>query len=760
MQYMLVDATAIDRIVQERRLQVADYQAGRRLVSLLRGENVDRLLPGLRIVRTDDRNVLLLGSQPDRKHCLVFDLNNAAPLLDRSDSEIVLIFQRTLRFIFKSWKGMGLSPCERVVSGRKGGKKYVLWPFPFAAATQWRLALERVTYPNDEGDHFLAFRWARDEGAGPDELPSRTRLHLALAALEDVSDSADNLRLSLSDDVHRPLEVVALDRIQDGRSVLPYEGWMNRLTAPQNDFVTRPLNSPQRLEGAAGTGKTLTLMLKAVDILRQAAATGRDAKVVFFTHSEATRQSIEDRLLIIDHAMDFQHRSREESAQSLEVTTLHQWCAERLGSTIAEVEFLDRDAAESKELQLLYVLESLEEAMERDFSTHEQFLSSQFADFLRQEDAWQVSEMLCHEIGVMIKGRAGEDLDGYVSLPSLTHNLPLSAKADRGFVFLIYRKYKDRLRTAGQYDTDDIVLTAMAQLDTPIWRRRRERDGYDAIMVDETHLFNINELSLIHFLDRGQGLPPIAFAVDRSQAVGDRGFDTGSMEDVLAHSEGTQDSTLGTVFRSSRDIVDLALSVTAGGASLFDNFADPLQSAASAFTQVDERYTRVPCIVECANDDDMLSRAEREADAMASRLPGGRAAVAVAVFDPTLMHRLSTGVRERNRPFEIITKRGDTSLVSRARDTHRFVLSSPELIGGLEFDGVVLVAVDEGRVPRDTARGRREARHFARYAAHNLLYVAITRARFEVSILINRERGVSEILKPALEQGFLEQETR
>ena len=755
MRYLLVDATAIARIVRERRLQAADFLAGDRLSFLLKGNDIAQIVPGLHVVRPDNQGVLVVGAKPDRSRCLVFDLERAAPFASRTDADIVTIFQRTLRFVFKLWEAMPLSASEKVVTGKRGGRKYIVFPFPFAAATHWRMALDRVTDLADQ-DHFLAFRWAQDEGRGPDDDVPRGRLHLALSALRKLTDPEEAMAdVSTQDDSSRPLTVIALDEIQGGRSALPYDAWMEHLTRPQAEFVERSLDNPERLEGPAGTGKTLALMLKAVHLLTAAERANQDARVIFLAHSEATRKAVEDRLVIIDHAGDFQHRSYEDSARSLEITTLHRWCADRLGATISEVEFLDRDAAESKQIQLLYVRESFEEAMREDFATHKRFLSPTFATFLHETDAWQVSEMIRHEIGVMIKGRAEEDLAQYRTLPPLRYNLPLSNDADCGFVFVIYRKYREHLLTAAQYDTDDIVLTAMAQLNTPIWRRRRETDGYDAILVDETHLFNINELSLIHFLSRDRGLPPIAFAVDRSQAIGDRGLDHGVIERALGVGEVEDSGALGTVFRSSREIVDLALSVTAGGASLFRNFADPLQAATSAFTETEERRARTPWVVECANDEELMVQAEKVAGAMAQRLPGGRAGVAVVVFDPTLMGRLSTAVKESNRPFEVIERRGDTDRVSRAQATGRFVLSPPELIGGLEFDGVVLVAVDEGRVPMKSTDGRYEAEHFARYGAHNLLYVAITRARFEVCVLVNRERGLSEILQPAMREGFL-----
>lgn len=87
------------------------------------------------------------------------------------------------------------------------------------------------------------------------------------------------------------------------------------------------------------------------------------------------------------------------------------------------------------------------------------------------------------------------------------------------------------------------------------------------------------------------------------------------------------------------------------------------------------------------------------------------------------------------------------------------MLSTPEYIGGLEFEGVVLIGVDEGRVPPSRTLDSPDSANFLNYAAHNRLYVAITRARYRVVILTVRERGPSPLLRGALDSGVLLSET-
>jgi hypothetical protein len=101
-------------------------------------------------------------------------------------------------------------------------------------------------------------------------------------------------------------------------------------------------------------------------------------------------------------------------------------------------------------------------------------------------------------------------------------------------------------------------MTTIGQLDTPIWRRRRSREGFDRIYIDETHLFNINELSLFHHLSRSSENHPIAFSVDRSQSLGDRGWTDELFDETLSPGAGVSGRTevLG-IFRCSPDIVNL-----------------------------------------------------------------------------------------------------------------------------------------------------------------------------------------------------------
>lgn len=759
MKALVIDRAAASLLVQVRQLQSADYDAGDQIGNALsQGLDSDLVLgAGLSLVRRD--NVARIRtSLVDTAHQLVVGLDGCSIFVGRSSAQALSVLQKLLRFALKIWNQQAFSPAEHTIGGEPF-MKYVLFPLSLATASGYRITLQRVrrsTVP--AGDHLFAFRHGYDDGGGPNESPPLGVFHSAIHVLTEELDTNlfESGRGILSGTPLSATQFGERERSASGIQV-PFDDWLPLLTDRQRGFATRSLTSCERLEGPAGTGKTLALMLKTVAMLRSARERGEHFHALFLTHSIATRRAIEERFDVLDPEDRFRHHDPLSSNQSITVTTLQEWCAGLLGNAVADVEYLDRDAAESKNTQLLYIDEALGEAIDREVTTYERLMSPELLAIVRSDDRWGLAEMVQHEIAVVIKGRAEEDLDRYKQLPMLRYGLPTAAPGDKSWLYLVFKGYQRRLSETNQFDTDDIVLTSLRQLDTPVWRRRRQREGFDGVFVDEAHLFNLNELSLIHFLARDPVRPTIAFAIDRSQAVGDRGVTTSEIEERLLDGKDGEVTRMSVVFRSSPQIVALAQTITATGATLFTNFDDSLVGADSARPDAKDERSALPTYRLVATDEELARAAVEEAEALAQEVAGGRAAVAVIVFDGRLLARIQQEVRDARKPFEVLSRRGDTETVNRALATNRHILALAEYSGGLEFDAVVLVGVDEGRVPQSSGSNSIEARHFAKYSAHNLLYVAVTRARDVVRVLASAERGLSEILEPAVKAGLLVQ---
>jgi hypothetical protein len=239
--------------------------------------------------------------------------------------------------------------------------------------------------------------------------------------------------------------------------------------------------------------------------------------------------------------------------------------------------------------------------------------------------------------------------------------------------------------------------------------------------------------------------------------VGDLGWNDMDFYDALgsgATDIETSKNSIQAVFRSSPEIVALAFCVTASGASLFTNFQNPLELATNTFTLDDERKCAMPCVKYISDDQLFASTTYYQVDQMARSLNVSKDHILVVVFDEQLLISIKESWRQSNKVFKLLERRGDFSAITEASKAGCPVISAPELVGGLEFSGVVLVGCEKGRLP-PIGSVSEFSRAYLNYQAHNNLYVAITRAKYRVEFVVNKNRGLSDILCRAINTNLL-----
>lgn len=510
------------------------------------------------------------------------------------------------------------------------------------------------------------------------------------------------------------------------------------------------------MEGAAGTGKTLCLILRCIYLLKKYVEEDREYHIIFFTHSLSTKDRIERVFRSNWEYYDLCEEKFGEARpkQSIKITTLQEWSAEHLGTnSITDNEYLDKDAAESKVMQILYI-EQAYSSIKADLweTSFELLCSERFKNFINHTPEETILELLRQEIAVLIKGRASNDYDKYRSISRPKYSLPLVEDADYKFVYFVFNKYQKSLEKVGQYDSDDITLTALGQVDTPIWNRRRIRDGYDACVIDETHLFNINELSVFHYVnkpydteDNNAGRPKIIFAIDKSQATGDWGVDDVSISTALKFGSESDNRQFNTVFRSSPDIVNLAYNILTSGTTMFTNFENPLSYSSFDFVKEEEMKAMRPEYSLVNGDNEAIVSGIEWAEKYCADRKSTKNQVLVIGTNDLLVKQIQKYLVTHNKPFEILHSRSDEQAMKKAQECNKFVLSQIDYVGGLEFEAVVIIGVDEGRVP-PTKSAETEAYHVISYAWHSRMYVAVTRAKYAVKILGDMSRGASSLL--------------
>ncbi|WP_080693863.1 UvrD-helicase domain-containing protein [Ralstonia pickettii] len=765
MKFLYVDQLAAKELISERTLQSAEFETGALLVEFLRS-TVKSIALGPQVIGFRQGDGCYVISQSGQKsNFLVFDYEEAPLLISRDDNGILLVLQKTLRFAIKLWDKLKPSSHERILSNNKA----VVFPYPIGMQTDLRVAIERNPdekrrSKREDGSALLVYKFSDAEGDGVSEVPRLTNFRKASEGREAAYKGAVE-QLSKLQRVNQPgSKALAVTELEGSVLHSPVhqagvQSWLSFLTNKQKAFVERTLDVPHRIEGPAGTGKTLCLVLKCLHALETVAKEQKEHKTLFVAHSEATKRAIEN-LFAMNDLFGFSDAEGSPFGrlQTLKITTLQELCAELLHQDISESELVDRDAYESKQIQTLYAREAVEYAMEKEFPSHEPFLSDEFKQFLKESDGWVIADMLQHEISVQIKGRADQDLTKYQKLQRLKVGLPVENSGDKAFAFIMYEHYQKELIAAAQFDTDDVVLSAISQISTPIWKRRRLREGFDSIYIDETHLFNLNELSVFHRLTKNENMQPIAYSVDRSQALGDRGWTDESFDlafDPDSAAGEIAPTQIKSVFRCSPDIVNLAFSVTSSGATLFTNFHNPLTAAVSAFTQEEERKCEKPILLQYSSDSTMYAGAFARAEAIAKEMSAAKADVVIIAFGDEIFGELQKRARDLNKPVELVKSRGDVEAVNRARVSGRYVLTAPEFVGGLEFGGAVLVGIDNGRVPPRGRSSYEDSQNFLSYASHQRVYVALTRARFRVEILGTKARGISPLLNSAIASDLL-----
>ena len=763
MKYVCIDDGAVEEFISGREYQSIDFGEGAKLIDALSG-NVRFLFKQRNIVLFQDTEgaFLMTLGRWDTKRYVVIDCQQSSIFTQLRSAESLTTFQKLLRFSTKYWNKGIYNNSEKIISGTS---KAILFPLPFSADAPFRIAIERHPWRNRlkkrglDGNFWLVYKSGYASAKSSTEVANETNFRKVLNRLPEVYSKVAK-EINEIETSHDDYQMASTDLHMTHSTIrsfhLPFANWLPLVTENQQRFINSPQTVPHRLQGPAGTGKTLSLILRTIRVLLDAERAESICHALLVTHSEATREAIQSALYVIDQK-NYQLRDRRTSGVSLSVETLASLCAKVLQQSISESEFVDRDAQDSKILQHMYIEQAIAEARQYDFSSFRPHLSPEFVLTFENRSDDELAALLQHEISILIKGRSGDSFEIYKKCPSLKYGFPIENDADKGFVFSIYRGYQKQLEIANQFDTDDVVISAVGQLDTPIWRRRRSREGFDFMALDETHLFNINELHVFHHFTRDVGQFPISFTIDQSQAVGDRGWnDEDTQYGLLSGNNTKADTTNVTaVFRSSPQIREFCYTILASGATLFTNFANTLSVSQSAFTAEDERRSQRVKYIEYPNDESMVAGAFQRAEILQSETSSSRSDVLVTCLSDTLMDKLRLYASGIKKGVTILMRRGDFTQLESAEQSGHFVLGHVDFVGGLEFNCVVIVGVDKGRVPQESGV-ESSTKNFYSYAAHNRLYVASSRAKYALQLLGEKSRGASDLLKSASKNGLID----
>lgn len=758
MKYILFEKSAICTIAGETSFQSIEFPLGSQLIQFLRngiGEN--HKIGAIRIKSNDD-GIFFVGKDCEKSFLLLDLVQSQLLEKESNDSDLLLALQKTFRTAIRIWNKLPFTSSERVHE-----TKSIL--FPFAYSDRRRVVIERS--PKCErlekrgiNRSLLVYKYGKEDAPRGEEIAKTDILRDAgeeyLTLLFDFQQYFRDQKTKVEIPNTPPIVCASADENVSGKGFmyLQYDQRLSMLSDTQRMVIENDnLVSPIRIDGPAGTGKTTSMIMRAFKILRDAKEKGQPFKIIFFSHSDTANQEAKRAFSMFDGA---EYYTSQENEQYIIFSTLFDYCIETI--SIPRSKVLDNDLAEAKEYQKMLIADAVDEIVKEKYRSFKALLSDELKNQFDESKTPKVVlvSMLQHEFGVQIKGRTDGTIEEYYKLPYIDNALHANNEKDKEFIFQIFNKYQLKLESSNVFDSDDIIIQALAQWNAPFWRRDRSVNGFDYIFVDEMHLFNINEQHAFHYLTKSveQKQIPICFALDYSQAIGDRG-------DVRADYiektfEKANRNKYKTVFRSSQQITDFCAAISASGALMFqDNYQNPYETATSVFTAQQDQYCKKPCYYMYPDDNEMIHSIKKHVDTFKKDLNCKNRDIAIISFEQTFLYKESIEALSKllNQEINVLQDRMG-SLTDKKTDN--IVLSDPYSINGLEFDCVILVGVDEGRVPQN--KGVSDiSLNYIKYSAINKLYLASSRAKYRLVLLGNETHGCSSCLNYAVEKGTIEQ---
>jgi superfamily I DNA/RNA helicase len=528
---------------------------------------------------------------------------------------------------------------------------------------------------------------------------------------------------------------------------MSWSDWMDTdspLTTQQRRIINDK-KCPLRIHGPGGSGKTLVLILKALGLLNAASVEDSPCKVLMILHNNEVRNNVRAAIEAIDER-GFLATTKEDK-QFLDVETLHSWCMRELKIDTGGLDYaLHADTIASKRKQDELLTTVVNDAVQERLSKMGGLLSQDLRSHFSGPKERLVANMR-YEIAIRIKGRGmRNEQQLYVSSPVKSFVGRSENRHDRYFIFKIAEEYEKELQKAGRLDTDDVVLSMQSRLAAPLWNRQRKTAGYDFVFVDETHLFNENERRVLPYLTRGsQEHAPIIMAFDEAQSIGGRRAN--ELEEVGIHNSGQR--RLSYVHRSSPQIYRLARDLIERSSLMFTEFSD--SESMARMSDRDLKKCKPPTVVFV---DGPLGISTTAVDMAIQLRTKNYQRIGIIAFEGALIDSIAQKFAEKNKEGQIVRERGDS--IAGKPFPGIFVMTA-ENCGGLEFDAVILAGVDNGQVPPSLHNISIEGHLSVREEACKELYTALTRARYHVAFVCDRNRGASEFVAPWIDAGIVEE---
>lgn len=554
----------------------------------------------------------------------------------------------------------------------------------------------------------------------------------------EISDSSGNYGIMLSAPLGQQLATAGT-----------LEEWLShKLNPQQSDFVQKSYNSPIRLRGAAGTGKTQAMAVKFLnDVYRDTDSSG-DLSFAFLTHSnQLAHEVIMGMFYAMDPSSKWSNLRTSSGNPKVWMGTIYELARDKLNYLRKGLEPLDVDGRLGVELQHLILDMAINQLLQEPRFTLEMLPKCKDISQRLSTDSGRsaliadlLDEFACTlDVEHVRKGNAAAEK--YLKGKRDSWQMPLKEKEERELVLEIYDQYRVILAKEGKLSLNQMIADFDKYLQTHEWAQLREVDGFDVIFVDEYHYMNrVETMALRHlFKTRASrnGKWPLVMAYDLKQATNFSGI-AGGAEQFRNPGVGASDPIdLIEVYRSTPEITKFLVDIDGSFPSM------DLEGEYETYKAVSSKAAGdTPILLEYGKNLDLLDDVINKALEIAKKQKNRGRDVAVLCVNEELFDLYREAGRVSKKIVPIIS-RSDIKHLKYAKN--RCVFSMPEYVAGLQFEAVFVIHVDavdlEGEYVSHGTRRRLVTR----------TYLGASRAISKVFIACSRERGgPSEILEAPL----------
>lgn len=532
------------------------------------------------------------------------------------------------------------------------------------------------------------------------------------------------------------------------------EDWLQyRLNENQLKFVTREVNQPIRLRGAAGTGKTRAMAVKCLNDLYRDSLNGGDKSFAFITHSSALSQELMvDIFSGLDPDKKWSRLIDSSNKNKLWIGTLYDLAQEHLNYAQKGLSPISSDGREGRLYQRIVIEESVNKIksdpriaitllekcpnilsviQDKDSIGYNNFINDLMSEFTGVLEAENIRKGNPNAEKYLKASRSSWQAE----LPTLEH---------RKLAIEIYDVYCGILKSQKFMSLDQMIADYGTYLYSHEWGQLRESKGFDYIYIDEYHYFNSHESMLLHNLFKTRsnfdGRWPLIMAYDLKQNVSGSGLSGGIARFKNPGVGESIQMELSQNYRATPEIINFLMDV--------DSFfpALDLEGEYSTYDSTSEiKSGLAPSVTIFDSDIDLVENVFQNGIAAAREL-GSSKKVAILCLNEGIFDKYAQlAIVEK---FVTIKTRDDLKATRYTRT--RCVFSMPEYVAGLQFDTIFLIHADDVDFNTQHITPVMQREYISRF------YLGASRASKTLVVASSLERGgPNEIIQLALKNGSI-----